>query len=300
MVEFGSTWGHISSKIKRMRHPRLKFFLFIILPGILLKPALAKPENIVSLNLCTDQLLMLLADHDRIASVSYLAVKKETSAMAEEAFGIPLNHGKAEEIMIMKPELVLAGAFTSRPTVFMLKKLGYKVIELPVARHLDDIRKNIKTVADAIGEPQRGKQMIAAFDLRLAGFQADHDIPKPIAVFYRENSYTTGGHTLANSILEAAGFINLAKTLGISGSGHLPLETLITQASDIIILGQKRSQKGAMSAAALAHPAFKKFANQRMTITISDPDWVCGTPFVLDAIENLATIRKTWQKDTSL
>ncbi len=278
---------------------RCLIFLLIAVSEIWLEPVLAKPERIVSINLCTDQLLMLLADRDRIISVSYLATKKDTSAMIREATGITKNHGRAEEIMLMKPDLILAGSFTSHPTVFLLKKLGYRIVEVPVIRNLDDIRQNIKTVAEAIGEPQRGIKMIANFDDRLSALQASPTTKKPIAVFYRENSYTTGGHTLANAILDTAGMLNLAKQLGISGSGHLPLETLLTHPSDILILGRKRSQKGSVAAAAFDHPAFKKLAESRLAITIHNPYWICGTPFVLDAIEHLVTVKKTWQKTLS-
>jgi iron complex transport system substrate-binding protein len=252
----------------------------------------AKPQKIVSINLCTDQLLMLLAERENIASVSYLAAKPNASAMFKEAAGILVNHGQAEEILLMKPDLILAGTFTSRPAVFLLKRLGFNIVELPVASDFDDIRRNIMTVAHAVGEIQKGEQLIASFNNRLLTALATHSHKRPVAVFYRENGYTTGGNALANTILEAGGFINLAVRLGISGSGHLSLETLISQDPDIIISGRRRSQKGSAATAAFQHPAFKQFKAQKQMIVISDPFWICGTPFVLDAVEHLVAVRQ--------
>ncbi len=259
---------------------------------LLSSPLLAKPQRIVSINLCTDQLLMLMAERKNIASVSYLAAKKNSSAMYREAKGIKANRGLAEDILLMKPDLILAGTYTSRPAVFLLKRLGFNVIELPVARNLDDIRQNIKTIAKAVGEVEKGEQLLATFNQRVSKALAARSKQQAVAVFYRENGYTTGGNTLANTILETAGFINLATQLGISGSGYLSLETLIIEDPNIIISGKQRSQQGSTARAAFQHPAFKKFIAQKQVINISDPLWVCGTPFILDAIEQLMTLHK--------
>lgn len=254
--------------------------------------ALAKPKKVVSINLCTDQLLMLLAEPEHIASVSYLAAKANSSAMHKRASGILQNYGLAEEILLMKPDLILAGTFTSRPAVFLLKRLGFNIVELPVASNFDDIRQNIMTVARAVDEIQRGEQLIASFNKRLLSALSTQSDPLPVAVFYRENGYTTGSNTLANTILEAGGFNNLATQLGISGSRHMSLETLISHEPDIIISGLRRSKKGSVAMAVFQHPAFKKFKAQKQMISISDPLWVCGTPFVLDAVEHLVAVRQ--------
>ena len=48
------------------------------------------PQRIVSLNLCTDQLLMMLVEPERIAAVSYHAVNPDTSNLAREARDLPI------------------------------------------------------------------------------------------------------------------------------------------------------------------------------------------------------------------
>ena len=258
-------------------------------------PVSAKPQRIVSINLCTDQLLMLLAERGRIASVSYLAANRNASAMATEAIGLWKNHGLAEEILMMKPDLVLAGAFTSRPTVFLLKRLGFNIVKLPVVSNIEDIRRNIRTVADAVGETRRGRQLIDTFDRRLLAASASTTQPKPVAAIYRRNSFTSGDNTLTGAILEAAGLTNLAAQLGISGTGHLPLEVLISQQPDIIVMSRERNRKRSVATTTLRHPAFKKSAANRLTVRIADYIWACGTPFVVEAIEYLSLIRQKWQ-----
>ena len=55
--------------------------------GLLVSQATANeaPERVVSMNLCTDQLAMLLAGPGQLASVTYIATHPRASAMAEEA-----------------------------------------------------------------------------------------------------------------------------------------------------------------------------------------------------------------------
>ncbi|WP_198243193.1 ABC transporter substrate-binding protein [methane-oxidizing endosymbiont of Gigantopelta aegis] len=268
-----------------------KLCLFVI--GLLVtQPAAASPKRFVSMNLCTDQLLMLLADKEEIVSVSYLAARKDLSVMTTRAQRFYLNHGQAEEIMRLKPDLVLAGVFSTRTTVFMLKKLGYRVEVLPVASHFSTIRANIRKVASLVGHPQRGEQLIAQFDERLESLKNKRPAIPAMAVFYRENGYTTGKNTLANAILKQAGFSNLAAQLGISGSGHLSLEELLMHPVDVLIKGRRRSPDGSVAAAALLHPAYRHYAAQRKNISINDALWICGTPFVLDAVNNLLTVHR--------
>lgn len=259
-------------------------------------PASAKPERIVSLNLCTDQLVMLLADRERIASVSYLAADPHASALASEAAGFRVNHGLSEEILPMNPDLVLAGAFTSRPTVFLLRKLGYSVVELPVASSLDDIRSNIRVVAEAIGEQARGEAMVAAFDARLPPRRLAPAGPRPLAVLFWANGYTSGKGTLANAAVEAAGFRTLGSELGLTGTSQLPLETLLASEADVLVVGRERDRP-ALANEIFRHPALRRSFATRLKVSIPDHLWVCGTPFVAEAIELLSAARDSEQHD---
>lgn len=255
--------------------------------------ALAKPERIVSMNLCTDQLVMLLADRERIVSVSYLAADSQVSALAGEVAGITINHGLAEEMLPMKPDLVLAGAFSTRPTVFLLRKLGYPVVELPVADNLDGIRANIRIVANAVGEVERGEAMIAAFDGKLPARAAGSG-PSPLAVLYWANGYTSGTGTLANAAVEAAGFRTLGRELRLAGTSQLPLETLLAADADVLIMGQER-EGAAMANETFRHPALRRAFAMRPKVRVPDYLWVCGTPFVAEAIARLSAARNSVQ-----
>jgi ABC-type Fe3+-hydroxamate transport system substrate-binding protein len=89
----------------------------------------ARPARIVSINMCTDELLLRLADRDRIASVTWLSHDGRNANMADLAAEFPADHGLAEEVASYHPDLVLAGVYTTRSTVQLLKAIGIKVVE---------------------------------------------------------------------------------------------------------------------------------------------------------------------------
>ncbi|MFM2128529.1 MAG: hypothetical protein RL477_75, partial [Pseudomonadota bacterium] len=88
-----------------------------------------KPQRIVSINLCTDQLAMLLVPAERIVSLSFLAADPASSAMAELGARFHLNHGLAEEILPLDPDIVLAGPHGAGAAIALLRRLGRPVFQ---------------------------------------------------------------------------------------------------------------------------------------------------------------------------
>ncbi len=244
------------------------------------------PERIVSINVCADQLVLMLADRARIASLSHLAADPRVSAMADAARGLPRNHGQAEEIVLLKPDLVLASAFAAGPTNALLRRLGYRVVEVPVAGSLDDIEENIALVAGAVGAPGRGRTLAATFAAETAG-PARRPETAPMAALYWANGYSSGPGTLANAVVEAAGFRSLGRALGIRGAGVLPLETMLAAAPDFLVLGEGWGG-AALAGAARDHPALRRRFPDRRRIALPQRFWLCGTPMVAHAIRRLA------------
>jgi iron complex transport system substrate-binding protein len=67
-----------------------------------------KPQRVVSINLCVDELVLRLADRRNIASISWLARDPDNSNVADMAREVPIIHGLAEEIFPLDPDLVIA------------------------------------------------------------------------------------------------------------------------------------------------------------------------------------------------
>lgn len=256
-------------------------------------PAVAadKPQRIVSLNLCTDQLLMMLVEPKRIAAVSYLARRRDTSALYAEASRIPITHGQAEEVFTLQPDLVLAGKYTRRPTVDILKRLGERVEEFDLSHSFADIRANLRRMGDLVGERDKAEALIAEFDADLKRFRDDRPAHRPLAALYYANAYTAGGDTLAGEMLEASGMRNLGAELGLKQIKELPLEVLVMANPELVVKGRSFDPP-ALAQEVFEHPALKFLQKRSQETVVADKYAVCGTPFVLRVVSELAEARK--------
>ena len=250
----------------------------------------APPERVVSMNLCTDQLAMLLAAPGQLVSVSHMALDPLSSAMVDEAEAYAINRGGAEQIYLMRPDLVLAGTYTSRAAVDLLRGLGVTVVEFPPVDTLADVTLQMRQIGVALGRPAQAEAMAQAFEAELAHMRLSGD-PATAAMYY-PNGYTSGAGTLSNEILEITGFRNIGAEAGLTGGGILPLERLVMAAPEVIVTstpypGASRSEE------ILAHPALAAIRRDAARAKVSDADWVCGTPVLLNAIRTMAEARRS-------
>ncbi len=251
--------------------------------------ATAAPERVVSVNLCTDLLALELAAPGQLVSVSRLAQDPRSSAMHEVASQLPANGSGAEEVYLLRPDLVLAGTFTSPATVAMLEGLGIEVALFEPANALVDIPKRILQMGEALHQMPRAREMARRFETELAQLQETPE-HRPRAALTYANSYSTGDKSLAGDILKAAGFDNVAAEIGLQNIGVVDLESLILLAPAVIIQG--RGYPGISRAEDnLDHPALHALGKTQVFGDLIDRDWVCGTPRVLHAVRVLRALR---------
>jgi len=244
----------------------------------------AVPERVVSINLCTDQLAMLLAAPGQLVSVSHLAADPRSSVMADAARAFPANQALAEEVYLLRPDLVLAGTFTSRATVSMLERLGIPVVSFSPAYSLADVRQGMIDMGRALGRVEAAAEMVSRFDAGLAQVASAPSGQSPTAATYAANGYTPGANSLSAEIIQAAGFRHLAAELGLTQGGFLPLESLILAAPDLVVVGDTYPGNS-RAEEILSHPALTQLRGGRETL--EDRDWVCGLPSVVDAVTRM-------------
>lgn len=251
--------------------------------------AATPPQRIASLNLCTDQLLLMLVDRSRIASVSYWAVKPDASYMAEEAAGLPINHGLAEEIVPLQPDLVIAGRYTDTGSINLLRRLGYRVEIVEVPTSLTETAAHIREVANLVGEPEAGEALLARMQQRMDRLQKKAaSRPPRLAAVYAPNGISAGRGTLIDEMLHMAGLRNLAAERGMQGYGHLPLEQLLAARPDVLVLDSPTtSNRDSLAHHYLQHPALARGLAHTVRVDLPPRLSVCVGPMVVDALERL-------------
>ena len=249
------------------------------------------PRRIVSLDLCTDQLLIELVPREQIAAVTFMAAQANLSAIPERARGIPITHGGAEDVLRLDPDLILAGPFGVRGTVDLLQRLGRRVVIVQQPQELAGVREAVRTVAQAVGEPAKGEALIADFDRRLAAVGRREEGREPAAVIYQIGGSVSGPGSLADAALAAAGFRNAATGYRLTRGGQVPLELLLADPPDLLVLSSAPGQYRTVLADNLRHPAIAILRREHASIEVPWRYWLCGTPHIVEAVEKLAAAR---------
>ncbi len=254
------------------------------------------PGRVISLNLCTDQLLLLLADPSTIVGLSQLASDCANAPMCEKARSYPAFRTNTETILSLKPDLVVTGTSTMPVTLLAAKSVGTRLEMFAPAQSLADIPASIRRMAKLLGVPERGEVLVQAFDERLARLSLPLSPDAPEAVIYAANGFVTGAHSLPDDVLHHAGLRNFATSVGRKRRQAISLEKLIAAQPDLLILD--RSGQGTSQAQALLDNRALESAFRGMhRINIPASLWLCGLPQTLDALEELSKARKMIQED---
>ena len=264
----------------------LAVFVLSFLSGVAVG-AQERPRRIVSLNLCTDQLLLALADRDQIASVSFLAHDRSLSFMADQAAQFPMNSGRGEAILFGGADLVLAAGFGAHTKRALLERHGLEVLALDPWRSLEDGRAQIRTLAQRVGHPERGERMIAEIDAALERAKAIAPVGRRILMLYRR-AWVPGEDSLINEILRHMGFTLHQDALGLEQGGVVRLETIVAKPPDYALMDEVAGRSVDNGSALLVHPALLGAIPPERRLAIPGQLVICGGPATAATIDALA------------
>lgn len=253
--------------------PRLPRLLAAALLACLAVPAGAA-QRVVSLNLCTDQMLVLLAP-GQVAGLSPLARDPALSYVAPQAARLPVVRPSAEAILRLHPDLVLGTRYGAQATLALLQQEGVRVVRVGLPQDFSGIRAQIRRLADLLGVPARGAALVARMDATLA---AAHPRPGHItAVAWQPRGYTAGPGSLMAAVLHAAGLAEIAH------GRRLGVEALLRHRPDLLVV-PAGSAYPSLATDMLRDPAVAGIPR----IAIPQALTICGGPFTAQAVALLA------------
>ena len=251
-----------------------------------------RPHRVVSINLCSDVLALELAEPGSVKSVFRVAADPEDSPVASLAQDIPLNNAAAEEILSYKPDLVLAHRYSSPFTLSLLARARVPVVQVKDAESFAEIRENVRLVAAALGEREKGEAWIARFNASLAASARPRLARAPRAVIYQDLGGAAAANTILGALLDHAGFENVVKASSSGGFVNLTIEELIEKRPDFVAVGIYRAHEPSLAHEILAHPALRSYvARYARAIDLPAKLWTCGTPFITEIADRLAIAR---------
>jgi iron complex transport system substrate-binding protein len=231
-------------------------------------------QRVVSLNLCSDQLLVLLAP-EQVAALTPLARDPALSYVAARAARFPVVRPTAEAVLRLHPNLVLAGTYGAQTTVALLRREGLAVLRLDMPQDFAAIRQQTTLLAARLGVPDRGAALIAAMDATL------HSLPRPThrvtALAWEPRGYTAGPGTLMDAVLRAAGLVDI-------GTGrHVGLEALLRHPPDLLVVPQAPDDPS-LATDLLDNPAVASIPRRAVPMPLT----ICAGPFTAEAAAMLA------------
>jgi iron complex transport system substrate-binding protein len=202
----------------------------------------APAQQIVSLAPSNTEILFALGAGSQVVG------RDELSDFPAEAADLPSVGGgfgdySNEDIVALKPDLVLAAEINPPELVGALEELGLVVYWLPNPTSMNELFTNLETVGRLTGRGKEASELITSLKARVVAVEekvaAAQSTPK---VFYEldgsepDAPWTAGPGTFIDTLIQVAGGQNVATELE-GQYAQMSIEALVVQAPDIILLG---------------------------------------------------------------
>ena len=241
------------------------------------------------MNLCTDQLLVPLADPEQILGLSRYSRDVWQSFAAGDARHSPKLSGSAEDVLVIRPDIVVASLYDKRSTRELLKENGLHLAEFAVPRNLDEVKAQIREMGDLVGHPDRARAEIVRLDDAIARARNVVSQHRYNVLPLSRRGWVSGTDSLLSSLLAETGLFNAAGDLGIAFGGYASLETIVKLKPDFILVSDAGDRAEDDGHAFLLHPALEKLYPPSRRIVIPDRLTVCGGVMIADALDRLVS-----------
>ncbi len=239
--------------------------------------AAAAPARVASLNLCTDELLLMLGAPEQIVSVTHLSHQEAETPLWREGRRYARNDGSLLSVAGLHPDLVLTMGGGGRDRGRIAERLGIRVVDLPFPTRLADIEASISEVSRVLGRPERGAALLARIDALKRSTPAQ---PRE-AIWIGGGGISMSGDGLGAQWLALAGLRQ--RTLP---GNRATLETLLAHPPEVLVRSDYRAGQYSGQQRWLGHPLARAVRGGR-SVQAEGRRWTCMGPLLIDEIVRL-------------
>lgn len=263
------------------------------------------PRRIYATTLSLEEILTDLVPLERIAAISEPAADPKISLIADKAAQISLKLPQkvsAEQILAIKPDLVIVQENSNTAFIKTLKDSGLKVYITKVPTSLNMVRQRIINLSVAVNEKQQGNRIIDELDHKTkfvkdaVGTMSAEE--KKILMGYSLLGVFGSAEGLFNDICINAGVTNGAALAGLVRGEHLSKEKILEVDPDVLMFSDYSStQEGdtvLFRKEVLSDPALQsiKAIKNNNIIIIKDRYRYAASQYIGDGILDIA--KKTY------
>ena len=257
----------------------------VLAAPLLLGAAPARAPRVVSINPCLDAMLMQVADPAQIAAVShYSHDPRATSVPLAWAMRFPATSGTAEEVVALRPDLVVASGHVAPATVAALTRMHIRLQQFTLPDSIAESAQQVRDLAAIVGHPARG----AALAGRITAAARPDGAPPVPALIFGPGGLVPGAGTLPDEMLRRAGFRNASAGYGLKRWDVLPLEHLVA-APPRVLFSVAAAEGGGERAE--HHPALRRLEPRLITLPFPARLMNCGGPTIVEAMALLRGAR---------
>ncbi|MET3525860.1 ABC transporter substrate-binding protein [Phenylobacterium koreense] len=250
------------------------------------------PHRIVSLNPCLDVILVNVADRGQIAAISHYSHEPSSSSIGPGAETYPYTHESAEEVLALRPDLVLMARHSAPATRAALQRLAVRTELFSIPGSVEESLAQVRQVAAAVGQPERGEAMVARIRAAIAAATPPAGAPRLSAVTFQAGGFATAPGTLMDEMMRRCGLDNAAGRYGLKRTSNIPLELLIADPPDVLLAGEAEPGAPTWADRVLNHPALARVAHRMHRATFPQNLTFCGGPVLIRTAAMLAKARR--------
>jgi len=250
------------------------------------------PRRIVSLNPCLDAILVRLAPRHQIAAISHYSRIRQQSNIYPLAQTLPITHETAEEIVSLRPDLVLSSQHSSRATRNALARLGIPVELFGVPQTIEESLEQVDRIGALTGHAERASALRSEINRHTELSRVGSNARRLKAVVFQPNGFAAGQGTLMSEMMEIAGFDNVAARYGVGKWGNLALEQIIANPPEVLLSGVGSQGVSSWAERIMLHPALRSISHRMVQTELPEKLLYCGGPVLIDTAAALVRARQ--------
>lgn len=258
-----------------------------------------KPEKILGDSASIDTMILGVVTPDHLAGATEADRDPAISFIAEETkdikMTVPLMGLSMEQVTEARPDLIVASTYTDGNEIQMYRNLGIPVVIIKGPRSIQQVKDDVRIIAAAAGEKERGEKVISEMDRQLAEIDdvlSKQQGKKPVVFLISQMTRYGGPGSMFHELLTRAGLENAIAKAGVMNGQMISPELIVKANPDIFLVSKDRTSDitgaGKYRDQFLANPAIASMRAASHVVPIDDKYIYAASQNCVYAIKALA------------